>query len=63
MMIYRRHQKANVVVKHSSGILILLYASVKVGCRRLPGTRVIRYFETKLFFTFICALLIAFAKK
>ena len=31
MMIYRRHQKANVVVKHSSGILILLYASVKVG--------------------------------
>jgi len=30
-MIYRRHQKANVVVKHSSGILILLYASVKVG--------------------------------
>jgi len=32
-------------------------------CIRLPGTRDIRYFQTKLFFTFICALLITFATK
>ena len=30
---------------------------------RLPGTRGIRYFQTTLFFTYMCALLITFATK
>jgi len=29
---------------------------------RVRGTRGIRYFETKIFFTFICPLLITFAQ-
>jgi len=33
-----------------------------INCVSLSGTRDIRYFETKLFLTFICALLITFAK-
>jgi len=32
-------------------------------CIRLPGTRDIRYFQTKLFFTSIHPLLITFATK
>ena len=32
-------------------------------CIGLPGTRDIRFFQTKLFFTFICALSITFATK
>jgi len=32
-----------------------------VICIRLPGTRDIRYFQTKLFFTYNCALSITFA--
>jgi len=47
---------------------VLLYASVKIGMLpilriRLSGTRDIRYFWTKLFFTSICPLLITFATK